>query len=385
MEKEIVSSMALGKIFGFEPRIALAMIENLGSASAVFDLSPSSRDDLLPPYSKHRGKMGDECLQMAHEDYVKLSHHQAYFLPYTASSYPLALKEIADPPVGLYVRSSSSPEELFTSSNVLCAVVGTRKATPYGQDMCRQLLEAMAQVEPPPVIVSGLAYGVDICAHRQALQCRMPTLGVMASGIDAVYPYRHQREAEQMVETPGCALVSDYPLHTSPVALNFVRRNRIIAGLSHHTILIESKVKGGGMITARLAFDYGRELYALPGRVSDPCSQGCNYLIAKKMAEPIWDVAQTLSAMGFSLSSTSCDPVSEQKKVQRIYEEKLPSSDLSLASQLLLSIRSELGIYLSELSQKLSCPEVKLMNLATMLEADGLIEVDILKRCRIRP
>lgn len=380
-EKEIICSIALSKIFGFEPRIALAILENLGSAAALFDLSPSARDELLGPYSKYRGQLRDASLQEAHADYEQLIKQQAYFLPYTDVRYPSALKDIADPPVGLYVRSETPPEQLFSQERVCVALVGTRKATPYGLDMCSALVEGFACVEPPPVVVSGLAYGVDICAHRAALQAKVPTLAVMASGVDAVYPYRHQREAEQMVHTPGCALLSDYSLKTAPLAINFVRRNRIIAGLSRHTILVESKQKGGGMITARLAFDYGRELFAVPGRVGDVHSQGCNYLIANKMAEPILSVESALSALGFGTSvprSSDC-----QHLADRLYSDRLSASDMTLAGQFLMQVRATPGMSLGDISRILRCSEVKLTTLATLLEADGLIEVDLLKRCRI--
>ena len=125
------------------------------------------------------------------------------------------------------------------------------------------------------MIVSGLALGVDITAHAAALEGGLPTVGVSPVGIDDVYPRRHVPFVERMCATPGCALVTDYPPGTFPAAFSFIRRNRIIAGLAGSTVLIESRIKGGGMITARLAAGYGRDVFAVPGRIDDIRSQGC--------------------------------------------------------------------------------------------------------------
>lgn len=391
-KKERICSMALGKVFGFEPRVALALIRHLGSASAVFDLSPVQRDELLGPYSKHKGELTDGLLECASLEYDRLSRMNAYYLAYLEPEFPLALKEIPDPPVGLYVRSTTPSGSLFGTLASSIAVVGTRDATPYGLQQGERLVEALAEVEPKPVIVSGLAFGIDICAHRAALRCGLPTLGVMATGVDTIYPWRHRDDAVRMESQPGCALLSDYPLGTGALAIHFIRRNRIIAALAKAILLVESKEKGGGMITARLAFDYGRDVYAVPGRVGDVCSQGCNRLIAERVAEAVCSPEQWLDYLGFAVHSPG--PVRDLGKAgipvrQGAAEPVIPGSDrvsrsdTELCARMLTLIRAECGITLEQLARELHCPEVKLASLAAVLEADGLIRVDLLRRCRI--
>ena len=178
------------------------------------------------------------------------------------------------------------------------AVVGTRDISPYGREWCERIVHALARTSPKPLIVSGLAIGTDICAHKAALEASLPTIAVMATGTDTIYPYRHRQIAEKMSGTQGCALVTDYPPGTAPLPVNFLRRNRIIAGLSHATILVESKIKGGGMMTCRLAFSYDRDVYALPGRADDLRSQGCNHLIRARMAEPLTSEEDIIDSLG---------------------------------------------------------------------------------------
>ena len=385
--------MALGKVFGFEPRIALALVQNLGSASAVFDLPPSRRDELLGPYSKYKGQLTDRALDAAAEEYERLLRMNAYYLTYTEEWYPAALKEAPDPPIGVYVRSTTPPNLLFGGRAPMLAVVGTRDTTPYGLQQCERLVSALVMVDPKPVIVSGLAFGVDICAHRTALRCGLPTLGVMATGVDDIYPWRHRNDALRMEVQPGCALLSDYPLGTGALAIHFIRRNRIIAALSQATLLVESKEKGGGMITARLAFDYGRDVYAVPGRVGDVRSQGCNRLITERIAEAVCSPEQWLSSLGFKVRKPGTKPGSGQG-MPPLPTEATPGSaerpsrafsrpDTALCAQMLALIREECGITLEQLAARLGCPEVKLSSLAALLEADGLICVDLLRRCRI--
>ena len=380
-KNEKICSMALGKVFGFEPRLALALVRHLGSASAVFDLPLSQRDELLGPYSKYKGQLTDRTLDEAAEEYERLSRMNACYLAYSEPAYPSALKEASDPPMGLYVRSSTPPESLFGGTSPVIAVVGTRDATPYGLQLCERLVAALAGVEPKPVIVSGLAYGIDICAHRTALRSGLPTLGVMATGVDDIYPWRHRNDALRMESEPGCALLSDYPLGTGALAIHFIRRNRIIAALSQATLLVESKEKGGGMITARLAFDYGRDVYAVPGRVGDVRSQGCNRLIAEKIAEAVCSPEQWLSSLGFVVRG----PGPKAGEAERVVPStgRMSRSDTDLCAQMLSLIQAECGITLDQLAVHLHCSEVKLSSLAALLEADGLIRVDLLRRCRI--
>ena len=191
--------------------------------------------------------------------------------------YPRRLADCGDAPLLLYVRGAAD----LDATHVL-AVVGTRKATWTGRDQCRRIVENLAELEEKPLIVSGLALGIDGCAHEAALAAGLPTVGVLPCGPEAVYPRQHQALADRMLERG--ALVTDFARGIAPEAYTFLRRNRIIAGLADAVLLVESYQKGGGLITASLAASYNREVYAVPGRPTDASFEGCNRLIAAQEA-----------------------------------------------------------------------------------------------------
>ena len=248
----MVSAIALNAIFGNVPKFSHRLIDALGSAGAVFDLSPQERLELFGPHNPHAAQIGPAALDAAQAEYERLSARGVQFLDIFADGYPQALRECPDAPLLLYVRSSTPAAELFGGRPAV-AVVGTRDQSPYGRECCRRIVAALAQAPARPLVVSGLALGVDITAHAAALEGGLPTVAVSPVGVEDVYPRRHTAFAERMCATPGCALVTDYPPGTVPAAFNFLRRNRIIAGLAGATVLVESRLKGGGMITARLA------------------------------------------------------------------------------------------------------------------------------------
>ena len=192
----------------------------------------------------------------------------------------------------LYYKGSAD----LNARRVVC-VVGTRRCTVYGQDLIRRFMAELRERCPEVLVVSGLAYGVDICAHTEALACAYPTVGVLAHGLDDLYPARHKPTARRMVEQGG--LLTEFTTHTNADKMNFVRRNRIVAGMSDACILVESAAHGGGMITAELAREYNREVFAFPGRVGDNYSEGCNNLIRKNGATLITSAKDFAESMGW--------------------------------------------------------------------------------------
>ena len=254
---------ALSKIFGFKPKIALALIEHLGGAREVFKIGREELEMLLGPHSQYTDIIRKAAVYEAADELERYERLDISFIGWTEEHYPSLLKECPDAPVGLYVRSRTHPSKLWPERKI--AIVGTRDVSPYGKEWCSKCVYSLGSSDEKPLIISGLAMGVDICAHKAALEAGLPTIAVMATGPESIYPYRHRGFAEEMYQMPGCALVTDYPPGTAPLAVHFLRRNRIIAGLSDTTVLIESKIKGGGMMTARLAFSYDRDVYALPG------------------------------------------------------------------------------------------------------------------------
>lgn len=383
MEKneEKYSLCALNKIFGFEPKIAHALISHLGSAYEVFRMSDKDKDLLLGPHSKFRHHLNMRSFDDAAAELDKLSQNNTTFIGCTDEGYPGLLLECEDHPLGLYIRSSTPPKGIFDERRRV-AVVGTRDLSPYGSEWCQRIVQGLAYSDEKPVIVSGLALGTDICAHAAAVEAGLPTIGVMATGPEQVYPYRHRNFAEKMVETPGCALVTDYPPGTAPLAIHFLRRNRIIAGLSDATVLIESRIKGGGMMTSRLAFSYNRDVYALPGRVDDIRSQGCNLLIRSKIAEAIDSVEGMTESMGLTLQKRRGNS-SIEDLLRNTFNNTLSKETLSEMSLLLYTIRKFRGINLDDLCARCGLSYQTTAELAGILETEGIISIDLLQRCFI--
>ena len=372
---------ALGKIFGFKPRIALALIEHLGSAQEVFKLNRSSLEQLLGPHSQYtdairRSTVYESCKEL--EFYEK---QRIDFIGWTQEHYPALLKECPDAPVGLYIKSRTHASNLWTPAKNI-AIVGTRDVSPYGKEWCSRIVQTLAKSEERPLIVSGLALGTDICAHKAAVEAGLPTIAVMATGPESVYPYRHKEFAELLCQTPGCALVTDYPPGTAPLAIHFLRRNRIIAGLSDATILIESKIKGGGMMTARLAFSYSRDVFALPGRVDDIRSQGCNSLIKSKIAEPLTSTDELMENLGVTISAANTQ-VSDEQLIACTYRSRMSDDRILQMSVILSTIRQKRGITIEELAEDTGLGYARTAELVSLLETDEFIKTDLLQRCCI--
>ena len=279
---ELICMCCLNRIFGFKPDLSRALVRTLGSASAVFTLTGDQLFELLPGSYKIRKEICGETLEKTSIELEHLARQGIHFLPFTDPAFPPLLKETPNGPIGLYVRG-----QLPDIGRNCIAVVGTRSISNYGSEWCRRIVDTLASIPEKPAIISGLALGTDIRAHEAAVRDGLPSIGVLPCGIDTVYPHQHHDFAEALCRLPESGLVTDYPPATAPLPIHFLRRNRIIAGMASATIVIESGIRGGSMITARDAFEFNREVYALPGRVDDPHSQGCNYLIRNDMAEAI--------------------------------------------------------------------------------------------------
>ena len=372
---------ALNRIFGFEPKIAHAMLAHFGSASEVFSLKEKEVEQILGPYSRYRQSIRLSAVEKESIELERLERKDIRFLGCTEEGYPPLLKECADAPVGLYIRSRTPPEEIFMPRKEI-GIVGTRDLSPYGKEWCTKIVEAFAGTESRPRIISGLALGTDICAHKAAVECGLETIAVMATGPEDIYPGRHREFVLRLCDTPGCALVTDYPPGTAPLAIHFLRRNRIIAGLSEALLLIESKVKGGGMMTSRLAFSYNRDVFALSGRVDDIRSQGCNYLIKNKIAEPIISPEDLIESLKLGPSSPRRRE-DWQEGLAREYGSRMSQDRISGMSAILLEIRKERGIQLEELCARCRMDYSQVAMLAGILESDGFISIDLLQRCTI--
>lgn len=379
---ERASFCALNRIFGFEPSIAHAIVGKTGSASAIFSMNRDERSDLLGRFSKYTDLTTRQELDKSLMELEGLPGKGCRFITIADSDYPALLKECPDPPLGLYFRSGSPPSEVFGLRPQI-AIVGTRDISLCGKDNCRQIVEAMSHAKRKPLIVSGFALGTDIIAQASALEGGLPTVAVLPTGIDDIYPRRHWRWAERILSTPGCALVTDYPPGTGACAINFLRRNRIIAGLTEATILIESKIKGGGLITADFAFSYDRDVYAVPGRLDDTRSQGCNALIKRKIAEPVIDIPSLISELGLGGGGRILAK-DLPARIKELFSPTLSPDMVLRLTDVAQCIRRNRGITPEEIAVRLGLDFSSAETAVNLLLGEGIIETDLLQGCGIK-
>ncbi len=288
MSDEALSSLILLRLQGLTQVQALATIRHYGSAvAALTDPHPADPHWNALLHDQSGLHAAREC---ALREIEFCQEHRIEVIPYSSEHYPLRLRQVKDAPISLFYRGTTSLNHTHTIS-----VVGTRRITEYGKQMCSSLIRELSRMLPNALIVSGLAYGVDIHTHRACLSNGLDTVGVLAHGLDRIYPRRHEKEAREMLSHGG--LLTEYFTGTVPDKGNFVRRNRIVAGMSAVTLVIESADHGGSLITARLASDLGREVMAVPGRVTDEYSAGCNHLINHKKASLVTSAADILRIM----------------------------------------------------------------------------------------
>ena len=271
-------------------KVALTMIPDIGAITAKKLIAyTGSPEAVFRERSHHLLKIpgiGEglarriepkRILPAAEKEVRRIEKEQIGYFYYQDRDYPERLKNCDDGPVLLFHRGNPG----LNAAKIL-SVVGTRSATPYGREVCESIVASLAARHPELVIVSGLAYGIDIIAHRAALENRLETVGVMAHGLTTVYPYMHRDTARKMLKRGG--LVTDFHTMVKPERNNFLRRNRLIAGLADATLIIESARRGGALITAGLASSYNRDVLAVPGRIGDSTSAGCNQLIRQNIA-----------------------------------------------------------------------------------------------------
>lgn len=256
---------------------ARQLISYCGSVEAIFHDKARhlSRIPGIGPKTIESLKNHQHLLQLAHEEIDRCHRQNIAILDYEHPEYPERLRHIYDVPLVLYYKGKAN-----LNHTRIISIVGTRQATSYGLDTVEKIVATLAKYEV--LVVSGLAYGIDIRAHRMAMRYSLPTVAVMANGMDQIYPAIHQKDARSFIENGG--LLTENPLGTKPEARKFPARNRIIAGLADAVVVVEAASKGGALITADLANDYDREVFAVPGNVYHPYSQGCNQLIQRHKA-----------------------------------------------------------------------------------------------------
>lgn len=279
MDQDRLSQLALHFIPGVGDRLIRQLITYCGSADRVFN-TPKGKLMKIPGIGEttaeaiHTGK----CFREAERELLKAEKIGAILLFCTDAGFPSRLRQIPDAPTLLYTRGNMDLENPRT-----VAIVGTRQATAYGRSCVEELISGLAPFNP--LVVSGLAYGIDIHAHKQALKHNLATVGVMGSGLDVIYPGAHRDTALRMMEHGG--LITEHPFGTQPDAHNFPARNRIVAALADAVVVVEAAERGGALITADIANGYYKDVFAFPGNVGQSHSIGCNKLIKSNKAHLI--------------------------------------------------------------------------------------------------
>ena len=342
MSNEIYYTIALTRMTGFNAQTAVRLYRELGSGEAVYE-HRMDIGDVVPdcsPRLVESLRNWDDALKRAAAEMAFIERHGISALTLGDAEYPARLRECDDAPIILYYKGNADLNQQHVVD-----IVGTRHATSYGQDLVRLFVARLRELCPEVLVVSGLAYGIDICAHREALANGLSTVGVLAHGLDQIYPARHRDTAAAMVTRGG--LLTEYMSQTEPMANNFRQRNRIVAGMSDATIVVESAYKGGALITARIAQEYGRDVLAFPGPVGAQYSMGCNNLIRDSKAGLITSADDFVAAVGWQTVAQKADTVERQLFPELSPQEQQVVSLLQQSNDLqmnVISVKTNLGI-----------------------------------------
>ena len=362
MNYELLYSIALTRMTGFNFQTALQLYRELGGGQAVYEHRNDIKDVLPDCTDRLAESLRDWSLPLARAEqemaFIEKHHIQPLLLD--TDDYPQRLCECPDAPILLYYMGSADLNQRHVIN-----IVGTRHCTTYGQDLVRRFIADLKHLCPEVLIVSGLAYGIDICAHRNALENGYETVGVLAHGLDEIYPSCHRETAKKMLSQGG--LLTEYMTETRSDKLNFVRRNRIVAGISDATILVESAARGGGLITTRIAMEYNRSVFAFPGPVGAQYSEGCNQLIRNNGASLLTSAEDFVKDMGWQTDAQLL-----QAQADGIQRTVFP--DLSDEERKIAGILDESGdLQLNQLSVKSNIPIGQLTALLFQMEMKGVI------------
>ncbi|CAM3598069.1 DNA-processing protein DprA [Flavobacterium chungbukense] len=292
-DQNLFNLLALLKVDGVGDVVGKKLLHSFGNASAIFKAKNTQLALVDGIGSVLLKKLKDKTIFQKAEkelDYIKKNNVNVSF--FQDQNYPERLKHCFDSPILIFTVGNIDFEK-----KKMISIVGTRQITSYGTDFCRKLIEDLAPLDP--LIVSGFAYGVDIVAHQAAMDYNLQTIGVLAHGLSQIYPRTHKKYMAKMEENGG--FITEFWSDSNPDKEKFVRRNRIVAGMTEATIVIESADKGGSLITANMANEYNRDVFAVPGRVTDKYSQGCNNLIKTQKANVLTNAADLIYMLNWDI------------------------------------------------------------------------------------
>jgi DNA processing protein len=347
--------IALSLIPGIGCVNAKNLIAYLGSVEAIFSSNEKSLSKVPGIGEVTARKISQsDVLPRAEEELGFILKNEIQSAFYLDENYPVRLKRCVDAPLVLFWKGN-----INFNTNKMVAMVGTRNSTSYGRGFCDSLVGEMAG-RGGYCVVSGLAYGIDVAAHKACLKYDVPTIGVLAHGLDIVYPTLHRSTADKMLANGG--LVSDFLSETSIERQNFLRRNRIIAGLVDATIIVESAEKGGSLVTADIADSYNRDVFAVPGRSMDPYSKGCNQLIKSNKASLIENLDDLEYAMSWQQAVDKPVRVQKQLFVELTNDEEIVANALK-----------EHERYIDQLCSMVNMPMGKVSAVLLGLEFKGIV------------
>jgi DNA processing protein len=335
------------------------LLQSLGSAEAVFAEKPQALERIPGIGRLLAGEIRQpDVLRRAEKEltFIEKNKIKCFFL--TDDDYPERLRECPDAPLLFYSKGN-----INLQAKHIISIVGTRKSSVYGKEQTEKLITHLAKALPDILIVSGLAYGIDIIAHRNALKNQLSTVAVLAHGLDRIYPQVHRQTAVEMLDNGG--LLTDFPSNTNPDKPNFIKRNRIIAGLSDATLIIESANKGGSLVTADIAFSYSRDVFAFPGRATDAFSEGCNRIIRQNKAGLITCADDLIEAMSWDLP--------EKKAPSPVQIELFPHENEDI-NRICAILKEKKELHINELTVELDMPVFKLSPLLFEMEMEGIIK-----------
>jgi len=357
---KLLYQIALTQINGVGDILSKMLLQAVGDEEAIFRSSRKSLLAIQGFSSKLVSEiLNPEVLTKAEKElvFIEKNNIKVYFI--NDDNYPSHLKECADSPILFYFKGKGD-----LNKNKTISIVGTRNASPYGNEFCNSFIQEIAAQYPDIMIVSGLAYGIDIHAHRAALKNNLSTVGVLAHGLDRIYPHAHRQTAIEMLENGG--LLTDFPSNTEPDKFNFVRRNRIVAGLADAVVVVESAQKGGSLITADIANSYCRDVFAVPGKTTDSKSIGCNDLIANHKADLLLSTEYFLQQMGWDKETA------KKKKAPKQQDLFL---NLTEDEQFIVDILSvQENIHVDQLALQTKIPVYQLFPVLLDLEIRGILK-----------
>ncbi len=353
----LVYQIALSLLPGIGSIRTRSILAHVGSPEKFFTES-SGILEKIPGVGAHpaTNTQRRKALETAKKEYEFVKNNNIRTAWFLDEDYPLRLKQCEDAPVIIYIRGDT---DLDTAK--IISIVGTRHATSYGTGACKKIIEQLAAFFPDLLVVSGLAYGIDVCAHKAALKNGLKTVAVLGHGLHMIYPAVHRQVAREIVGQG--ALVTEFATSQIPDKGNFIARNRVIAGLADATLVVESGIKGGALITADLANSYNRDVFALPGRTSDTWSQGCNQLIKRNQAALIESGKDIAYLMGWETSPLP------KKEVQKALFVNLNEEEKKLIG--ILREHGELSV--DQVAILANIPVSKASSMLLNLEFSGLI------------